>query len=107
MTPATQAKAVRGEELEVPERVILAPAVGVFQPAPTESHPQGAEGASDDEGAQSGGKPVAVGDVVGVVETRGQAHPVRSAFTGFLVGMLAHPGERVREGQPVAWLRVL
>ncbi|MDQ3569135.1 MAG: hypothetical protein M3396_00615 [Actinomycetota bacterium] len=106
-TPAKPAKPVRGEELEVPERVILAPAVGVFQPVAAESGANGAEGASSDHVAQSGGKPVAEGDVVGVVETRGQAHPVRSAFSGFLVGMLAHPGERVREGQPVAWLRVL
>ena len=30
---------------------------------------------------------------------------MRSAFRGFLMGMLAVEGERVREGQPVAWLR--
>ena len=28
-----------------------------------------------------------------------------SRFTGFLMGMLVHSGERVREGQPIAWLR--
>jgi biotin carboxyl carrier protein len=89
----TPTKPVQGEELHVPERVILAPAVGVFRPTP------------DDASAREG-HPVTEGDVVGVVESRGCAHPVRSAFTGFLMGMLAHPGERVREGQPVAWLRV-
>jgi hypothetical protein len=31
---------------------------------------------------------------------------VRSPFRGTLMGMLAHPGERLRAGQPVAWLRV-
>ena len=31
---------------------------------------------------------------------------VRSPFTGRLVGMLVSAGERMREGQPVAWLRV-
>lgn len=82
-----------GEQLVVPERVILAPAVGVFQPSPAEA-----------ESAE--GNLVTEGQVVGVVEARGMAHPVRSAFTGLLVGMLAHPGERVRKGQPVAWLRV-
>ena len=88
-----------GEDVRVPERVILAPAVGVFQPAP-----EGVDLVGLDEGA--GPLAVAEGQVVGVVESRGQAHPVRSAFSGFLVGLLAHPGERVRQGQPVAWLRV-
>ena len=32
--------------------------------------------------------------------------PVCSPFRGMLIGMLAQPGERLREGQPVAWLRV-
>lgn len=93
---------VRGEHLEVSERVILAPAVGVFRPVVPEPETRATNGEPDGEG-----KRVAEGEVVGVVEARGQAHPVRSAFSGFLVGMLAHPGERVREGQPVAWLRVV
>ncbi|HVL93361.1 MAG TPA: hypothetical protein VM264_08445 [Acidimicrobiales bacterium] len=88
-----------GEELRVPERVILAPAVGVFQPAP------GGVDLSDLE-ADPDGLEVTAGQVVGVIESRGQAHPVRTAFSGFLMGLMAHPGERVRQGQPVAWLRV-
>ena len=115
MTPA---RSVRGEQLEVSERVILAPAVGVFQPAATEwtpmSSPASGGGEADQEVPTEGtgevtaaATMVAEGDVVGVVEVRGEALPVRSAFTGFLMGMLAHPGERVREGQPVAWLRVV
>lgn len=84
---------VHGEHLGVPERVILAPALGVFRPV------------EDDEVAP-GGDVVTAGQVVGVVESSGRSLPVRSAFTGMLMGMLAHPGERVREGQPVAWLRV-
>ena len=89
--PPHPTRPVHGEELQVPERVILAPALGVFQPATEVA----------DEG-----EPVSAGDVVGVVESSGRAMPVRSAFSGFLMGLLAHPGERVREGQPVAWLRV-
>ena len=89
---------VRGEQLEVSERVILAPAAGLFRPvAPDGDVPAEADGA----------RRVDEGEVVGVVEARGQAHPVRSAFSGLLVGLMAHPGERVRQGQPVAWLRVL
>ncbi len=99
----TQTRSLHGEELQVRERVILAPALGVFKPV-------GPEPADDDlrEGeVVTEGEMITEGQVVGVVEARGTAHPVRSAFTGFLIGMLAHPGERVREGQPVAWLRVV
>ena len=107
MTP----RVVHGERLEVPERVILAPAVGVFKPLSaeepaTEEGQAGGDEARLENGGSNEGQVVTEGQVVGVVEARGQAHPVRSAFSGFLIGMLAHPGERVREGQPVAWLRV-
>ena len=78
-----------GERLLVPERVIVAPSVGVFRPAGL------------DDGAA-----VASGQTVGMVEGPGTSTPVASPFAGQLVGMLAHPGERVRAGQPVAWLRV-
>ena len=43
--------------------------------------------------------------VIGYVDGKGQSTPVRSPFGGKLMGLLAHAGERVREGQPVAWLR--
>jgi biotin carboxyl carrier protein len=104
VSPSTM---VHGEELRVPERVILAPALGVFEP----TAPDGTT-ASETEGDGGGvtlteGQLVTEGQVVGVVKVSGTALPVRSAFTGFLMGMLAHPGERVREGQPVAWLRVV
>ncbi len=84
----------QGEQLGVPERVILAPALGVFRPV--------IDGERSPEGEL-----VTAGQVVGVVEASGRELPVRSAFTGRIVGMMAHPGERVREGQPVAWLRVI
>jgi biotin carboxyl carrier protein len=78
-----------GEGLLVPERMIVAPSVGTFRPVEI------------DDGA-----PVSVGQTVGMVEGPGTSTPVASPFTGELVGMLVHPGERLREGQPVAWLRV-
>ena len=81
-----------GEHLGVPERVILAPALGVFRPVDDVTPPEG--------------RVVREGDVGGVVEVSGRQLPVRSAFTGRLLGLMAHPGERVRENQPVAWLRV-
>ena len=79
-----------GEGLLVPERMIIAPSVGVFR-------------ALDD---LDEGDLVGVGQSVGVVDGPGTSTPVCSPFRGRLVGMLVHPGERLREGQPVAWLRV-
>ncbi|HEX5094761.1 MAG TPA: acetyl-CoA carboxylase biotin carboxyl carrier protein subunit [Acidimicrobiia bacterium] len=78
-----------GETLTVPERVVIAPAVGVFRPTIVDT-----------------GKVVREGDEIGVIEALGTSHPVRSPFDGTIMGMLAHSGERMRAGQPVAWLRV-
>jgi len=86
---------VPGEVLAVPERVIVAPAVGVFRPL-----------AETDLERTEAGELILAGQAIGVVEGPGSSTPVRSPFGGFLVGMLAHRGERVREGQPVAWLRL-
>jgi biotin carboxyl carrier protein len=79
---------VHGERPLVPERVILAPAEGRFRPVP-----------SDDSAD------IAEEQVIGFVESHNRSTPVRSPFRGVLMGTLAHAGERVREGQPVAWLR--
>jgi [acyl-carrier-protein] S-malonyltransferase len=79
-----------GEGLGVPERMIVAPAVGVFRPS-----------AGVGEGLA-----LAAGQAVGHLEGPGTMTPVCSPFAGQLVGILAHAGERLREGQPVAWLRV-
>ena len=87
MEPGT----IHGETLAVPERVIVAPAPGTFRPV------EPGEAASE--------VPVEAEQVIGFVEGKGHSTPVRSPFGGKLMGLLAHAGERVREGQPVAWLR--
>ncbi|MEW6153230.1 MAG: hypothetical protein AB1673_04455 [Actinomycetota bacterium] len=79
-----------GERLAVPERVIVAPAAGRFRP---------------NGGAAPEGDTLDAEQVIGFVDGAGQSTPVRSPFNGFLMGLMAHAGERVREGQPVAWLR--
>jgi len=84
---------VSGECLVVPERVIVAPAAGHFRPLPVH----------DDVEREPR---VGAGDTIGFLDLPGGTPPVPSPFEGHLVGMLAHPGERVREGQPLAWLRV-
>ena len=85
-----EALLTHSEGLLVPERMIIAPSVGVFR-------------ALDD---LDEGDLVAVGQTVGVLDGPGTSTPVCSPFRGRLVGMLVHPGERLREGKPVAWLRV-
>jgi biotin carboxyl carrier protein len=80
---------LEGEQVAMVERMIVAPVVGVFRPLGV------VEGAT-----------VSAGEIVGVVEGPGTREPVRSAFTGVVIGFLAFSGERMREGQPVAWMRV-
>ena len=94
LTSAPDTHTEPGEELAVLERVIVAPALGVFSPMPPET-------------ITSEGELVHVGQTIGMVESSGVPTPVRSPFTGFLMGLLASNGERVREGEPVAWLRVV
>lgn len=83
-----------GEDLTVLERVIVAPALGVFEPHPP------AEVTAE-------GEIVRAGQEIGTVTVSGRTVAVLSPFTGFLMGLLAHSGERVRDGQPVAWLRAV
>ena len=79
-----------GEHLDVAERLIVSPAAGVFDPEPS-SH------------ETTAGEVIQVGGLLGWVA----GHEVRSPFAGWLMGMLALPGERVTPGQPIAWLRAL
>jgi biotin carboxyl carrier protein len=92
-TPASVLVPEAGEVLGVLERVVVAPSRGVFTPLQT------------DEATSEGGL-VEAGQAIGTIESSGEAVEVRSPFTGFLMGMIAHAGERLREGEPVAWLRV-
>ena len=73
------------------ERMIVAPVVGVFR--------------SLFEDAVACGRAVEVGQTIGVIEEIGASTDVRSPFRGVLAGMLASDGERLRQGEPVAWLR--
>jgi biotin carboxyl carrier protein len=83
-----------GEVLGVLERVVVAPSRGVFTPLAPEC-------------VTTEGELVEAGQAIGTIESSGTNVDVLSPFTGFLMGMLAHDGERLREGEPVAWLRVV
>jgi biotin carboxyl carrier protein len=89
----TDTKMIHGERLYVPERVVVAPSAGVFHELVPEL--PAAEGDA-----------VAAGQSIGVIENSGVRTPVCTPFDGLLMGMLAEPGQRLRAGQPVAWLRV-
>jgi biotin carboxyl carrier protein len=91
MTATLQAS---GEALSVLERVVVAPSVGVFRPQAPET-------------LTTEGEIVQAGQILGVIEASGDDIAVASPFTGWLMGMLAVQGERVREGQPICWLRTL
>jgi len=96
----------QGEHLYTSERVVVSPAPGVFEPA---VHLAALESTALAEataapGSGAGAEPgslLAVGDRVGTVGLT----DVRTPFDGILVRWLAVRGERVVEGQPVAWLR--
>ncbi len=97
------AAAHQGEHLYTSERVVISPSAGVFEPVAGLAAP--GPGGLSPQGAdlpQGEGTPVAVGDLLGTVG----AAEVRTPFAGIIVGFLAHPGERVAAGEPVAWLRV-
>jgi len=88
------ARLPQGERLHLSERLVLSPATGVFSPAP----------AGDAAGTE--GEVVGVGAVLGTVNAGPSGEvEVRSAFTGWLMGLMVMPGERVAAGQPVAWLQ--
>jgi [acyl-carrier-protein] S-malonyltransferase len=76
-----------GEHLFVAERLIVAPAAGVFAPA---------TGVVD-------GTRIEVGTVIGHI---GDIE-VRSPFAGILQNFIAHSGERLALREPVAWMRTL
>jgi len=93
------AAAHRGEHLYTSERVVVSPAAGIFDPGPGLSVP----GPGGLPGKTAREIEVEVGTFLGRVG----AVEVRTPFAGRLVGFLAHPGERVTAGQPVAWLHVV
>ncbi len=97
----------QGEHLFSSERVVVSPNVGVFSPDPRLEAPHpGRQGTLAPETGEVSGDParypVSVGDLLGTVGS----DEVRTPFAGQLVAFIAHPGERVVKGQPVAWLHV-
>ena len=78
-----------GETSGIAERLIVAPSVGTFRLTALAFR----------------GAFVEEGQCIGEVQTTSGTKPIRSAFAGRFMGELAHDGERIRKGQPVAWIR--
>jgi [acyl-carrier-protein] S-malonyltransferase len=97
----------QGEHLFSSERVVVSPGAGVFTPdSRLEAPHPGRQGTLAPETGSAAvdrsSNPVEVGDLIGTVGSL----EVRTPFAGLLVAFIAHPGERVVKGQPVAWLHV-
>jgi len=94
----------QGERLYLSERLIVSPSAGIFDlPEVTDADSNGPSALPGHPGSEHPmvGREVSIGDLVGTVS----GAEVRSPFAGQLIGVLAHPGERVQAGQPIAWLR--
>ena len=76
----------------VPERLVVAPCSGRFTPLPTEIY-------------TTDGEWVEPGQQIGRVDAGRETVEVRSPFRGWMMGMLALPGQRVREGEALFWVR--
>lgn len=86
------------DELLVPEpapaheRVVVAPCGGRFRPLPPETF-------------TCEGEWVEPGTVLAEVCTGDDAEPVRSPFSGWVMGMIAFPGHAVKRGEALFWIR--
>jgi len=83
----TPVPTLHGEYLVVPERLIVAPSSGRFV---TDHTPHD----------------LRAGEMVGRVVRSDGVTPVYSNFSGTFMGHLAADGQRVRDGQPLAWIRL-
>jgi len=89
-----------GEHLYVSERVVVSPAAGIFSPEASVAAPGTGLLPGTDRAGSGETSTVGVGDLLGRVGSG----EVRTPFAGRVVRWLVGPGERVQEGQPVAWL---
>ncbi|MDQ3878160.1 MAG: hypothetical protein M3290_07415 [Actinomycetota bacterium] len=80
------------EMAEILERVVVAPATGRFTPHPPEV-------------LTTEGEWVQEGQSLGEIAAGRESVPVVSAFTGWMMGMLAIPGQPVSVGDPLFWIR--
>jgi hypothetical protein len=79
-----------GEVPPLAIRLVVSPGMGRFLPS---------------DGDTAIGAAVRSGQIIGFVGF-GTFEPIFSAFDGVVAGLLAEPGEQIKKGQAVAWLRL-
>lgn len=80
-----------GDHPHIDVRLVVAPAAGIFRPGPVITY-------------TTEGEIIETDGVLGHIHGPGRTEEVTSFCTGFLIRFLAEAGERVRPGQPIAWL---
>ena len=76
---------------DIRERIIVSPSVGRFWPLPPEVF-------------TTEGEWVEPGVALGEIDVDGTRIPVTSAFRGWVMGMLAFPGQPVIPGEALFWV---
>ena len=87
---ATDVEHTSGETLSIDGRMVVSPGIGTFRAETTIGV----------------GTSVEAGSPVGFIEALGEIVSVDSPFRGRVERLLVEPGERLRNGQGVAWLRL-
>jgi biotin carboxyl carrier protein len=80
------------EVTSIRERLVISPCSGRFVPLPPDVF------TSEGEWAQEG-------QVLAEIRAGRETVPVVSAFSGWVMGMLAVPGQPVDGGEPLFWIR--
>ena len=80
------------ETTDIEERVVISPCSGRFRPLPPETF-------------TSEGEWVRRGQRLAHIHTGSDSVPVESLFEGWVMGMLAVPGQPVSASDPLFWIR--
>jgi biotin carboxyl carrier protein len=80
------------EIADLDERVVISPRTGRFQPLPPDTFTTEGEWAVE-------------GQTLGLIRTGAQVVPVVSAFSGWVMEMMAMPGQPVEVGAPLFRIR--
>lgn len=81
---------LEGEALDIPERMVVAPVTGLFEPLMS--------------GSVTAGAHIQVGQTVGHIQQGTHRVEVTSPFAGVSRGLFTLPDERVRRFQPLLWM---
>jgi biotin carboxyl carrier protein len=91
MATATAEAFASPEVTDIAERVVVAPSGGRFVPLPPEDF-------------TTEGEWVEPGVALAQIDSDGERVPVTSSFRGWVMGMLALPGQPVVQGDALFWI---